>query len=145
MSTRQTNPQSPTASETRNFGLLLLLASPIAGMVWTGLIYLIHDEWRFAIFYYFLTIGGTIALLCVSFPKALRPFHRFWLWGTKCLETAITYLLLSLFYYLVLTPVALCLRLFGHRPFAKKGDGETDSYWEPVNEEPKPEHYYRQY
>jgi len=145
MSSLNGKSQSPNLSETRKFGYVLLLASPITGMIWAGLIYLIQKEWKFAIFYYFLIIGGTIALLCVSFPKTLQPFHRFWLWGTKCLETAVSSLLLTLFYYLVLTPVALCLRLFGHRPFIKKGNRETDTYWEPVNEEPEPERYYRQY
>jgi hypothetical protein len=137
--------QSPSLSETRKFGFILIVGSLIAGSVWTGLIYLLRDEWKIVILYYFLAIGGSIALLCIAFPKPLQPFHRGWLWVTKFLERVATYALLTTFYYLILTPAALCLRLFGHKPFIKRGNKDSDSYWEPVKAEPKSERYYRQY
>lgn len=145
MTTFKEKSQSPTLSETRRFGFLLFAGSLIAGSLWTGLIYLLRDEWKIVILYSFLAIGGSLALLCVAFPKPLQPFHRCWLSVTKFLETVVTYTLLTTFYYLILTPVALCLRLFGHKPFIKKGNKDSDSYWEPANTEPKPERYYRQY
>lgn len=131
--------------ETRKFGLILLAGSLVAGSIWTGLFYLFQGKWNLQILYYFLCIGGGIGLLCVLLPKPLQPFHRSWLRATQWMEIAVTWTLLTAFYYLILTPVALCLRLCGHRAFIKKGSSDTDSYWEPVQSEPKPEHYYRQY
>ena len=138
-------PQNLSLSETRTFGFMLLAGSLVAGSLWTGLIYLLRDTWNIAILFYFLGIGGGIALLCILLPKPLQPFHRAWLTGTRWMEIAVTTLLLTVFYYFILFPVALCLRLFGHRSFIKKGSHETESYWEPVESEPKPEDYYRQY
>ncbi len=145
MSAHNAKSQSPNLSDTRKFGYVLAGSALVAGSIWTGLIYLLRREWKLEILFYFLAIGGNLCLLCLVLPGQLQPFHRGWLHVTKFLERAITFILLATFFYFILTPVALCLRLFGHEPFIKRGDKSTSSYWEPVKTAPKVERYYRQY
>lgn len=145
MSTHNAEPQSPNLSETRKFGYVLAGSALVAGSVWTGLIYLLREEWKLEILFYFLAIGGSLSSLCIALPGQLQPFHRGWLHVTKFLERAITFVLLATFFYFILTPVSLCLRLFGHKPFTRRGNKATSSYWEPVKTAPKLERYYRQY
>ena len=49
-----------------------------------------------------------------------------------------TKIILGLIFYLVFTPVALFLKLFGRDPMDRKWKEETGaSYWKPSNKQPR--------
>lgn len=47
---------------------------------------------------------------------------------------------LGLIFFLILTPVAVVLRLFKFDPLRLKKEPELETYWLPVNEEFRPEY-----
>jgi hypothetical protein len=70
------------------------------------------------------------------FPSQLSPIYSRWLKVAHILRRIITTLILTLAYYIVITPTAIIKRFFGGRPILVKPDKEASSYWvnrtEPV-------------
>jgi hypothetical protein len=77
-----------------------------------------------------------VGLGFVLFPSQLRPLYIFWNRTASFLGRILTTSILTLTYYLVMTPFAMIKRLFGGRPLPIKPDKEASSYWvtriEPV-------------
>ena len=77
-----------------------------------------------------LASASVLVLACtfVAFPLWLRLF-RLWMKLAEALSWVMTRVLLSVFFYVVLTPIALLMRLLGKAPLdlAWK-DGKT-TYW----------------
>lgn len=75
---------------------------------------------------------GLLSLLGFGFiliPSRLRPVYAAWLKIAHFVGRVFTTLLLSLAYYLVITPSALLKRVFGGRPLPVKPDKGALSYW----------------
>lgn len=82
---------------------------------------------------------GFLSILGLGFiivPSLMRPVYTAWLKIAHFIGRIITVLMLTLAYYLVITPSALIKRLFGGRPLPVKPDKNVSSYWvardEPV-------------
>lgn len=69
------------------------------------------------------------AALAAIRPMFLRPVYKIWMPAALFLGKANTFLLLSLFYYLIITPYALLLRLCGTRMLDLSFENR-DSYWQ---------------
>ena len=81
---------------------------------------------------------GFLSMLGFSFivaPSKLRPIYRTWLRIAHFLGRVVTTVILTLAYYLVITPAALVKRLFGGSPLPFKPDKDCPSYW-VTREEP---------
>lgn len=82
---------------------------------------------------------GSLSILGCGFiviPSRLKPVYAGWLKIAHFLGTIVTILMLTLAYYLVITPSALIKRIFGGRPLPVMPDKKASSYWvdrtEPV-------------
>ena len=82
---------------------------------------------------------GFLSLMGLGFilsPSGLRPLYSGWMKIAHLIGRIVTTLMLTLAYYLVITPSALIKRVFGGRPLPLKPDKEVSSYWvartEPV-------------
>ena len=79
-------------------------------------------------FYFF----GVLSLLGMGFillPSLLRPVYDAWLRIAHLIGRTVTIIMLTLAYYLVITPSALIKRIFGGRPLPTRPDRELPSYW----------------
>ena len=83
----------------------------------------------------FLSILG---LGFILFPTQLRPVYNAWLKIAHFIGKIVTTLILTLMYYLVITPAALIKRLFGGRPLPVRPDGKVMSYWVTRTEPAQP-------
>ena len=75
---------------------------------------------------------GSLSILGLGFiliPKQLEPVYVSWLKIAHLLGRIITTLILTLAYYLVITPSGLIKRLFGGRPIPMKPNKKAPSYW----------------
>jgi hypothetical protein len=78
--------------------------------------------------WFVLAILLLIALALLR-PRLLRPLHTGWMALALTLGALVSRLLLTLFYYLVVTPIALILRLIGKDSLQRKIKKEGASYW----------------
>jgi hypothetical protein len=84
---------------------------------------------------------GFLSILGLGFiliPAHFQPVHAAWLKVAHFVGRIITTLILTMAYYLVITPAALIKRLFGGRPLPVKPDKEALSYWVDRTEPAQP-------
>lgn len=108
-------------TEVRKFGLLFGLLGAIAGayLVWKG-----NALWPWA-----FAAGAAFALSGLFAPDVLRPVYAGWMKLAFVLAWVNTRVLLGLFFYLVMTPIGVLLRLFGKDLLDEGIDRSAKSYW----------------
>jgi hypothetical protein len=91
-----------------------------------------------------LIVAALFALTALLTPATLAPVYRLWMRLAEVLGWINTRILLIIIFYLVVTPVALVMRLFGHKPLEARGrDG---SHWtEPPRNSYGDRHYEKQF
>jgi len=75
---------------------------------------------------------GFLSIIGIGFilmPRRLKRVYATWLTLAHFLGTIVTALVLTLAYYLVITPSALIKRLFSGRPLPVEPDRKASSYW----------------
>ena len=79
----------------------------------------------------FWLIATAAVLLAVGlpFPKLLKPLHSGWMAFALAIGWIMSRILLTFFFFLVLTPMGLLLRIFGKDLLQQKLEPERKSYW----------------
>ncbi len=79
---------------------------------------------------YFLAGGLTLAAAGLLFPSALKPLQKAWMTLAVLMGFVMTRLLLSVLFFLIVTPIGLIARLCGKKFMEMRFRDETaDSYW----------------
>ena len=109
----------------RSFGLTigsvcLLAAAGIA---------VLSTTWRAA--WILGIVGFSLVALGLLTPRVLRPIHYPWMALAIVLGYLMTNVLLTIVFFLVVTPTGLLMRLFGRDPMQRNLDRSTETYWIP--------------
>jgi len=87
---------------------------------------------------YLLAPAAPLLMLGLVFPRSLRAVYIGWMALAFTLGLVVSKVLLTLFFYLVITPIGLLARLVGKDFLSQKLDRNAASYWLPRNlAEPK--------
>lgn len=81
------------------------------------------------IFYYFAGGGVLLILLGWIAPVMLLPLQKGWMTLAVVLGFFMTRIILSILYYLIITPIGLTAKLFGKDFLDRKIEKEKKSYW----------------
>ena len=84
---------------------------------------------------YFLTIGGVLVVSAYTFPKILLPIQKLWMALAVVLGFIMTRIILSILFYLVITPINFISKLFKKDFLSLKIEKEKKSYWNLRSEE----------
>jgi hypothetical protein len=116
-----------TKKELRKFGFVMTLPLAIIGgiLLWRG---------RTAA-PYFLSIAAFFLLSGLFLPSILRPIEWVWMKIAEIISAVMTRVILTLTFYLVITPVGLIMRIFGKDLLQMKFKSKRDSYWVPVEKD----------
>ncbi len=119
--------EKKSRAELRKFGLTMAVPlTLLGGLAWwrgSGL-----AEW----------LWGAAAVFAVTgllVPGILGPVERAWMRFALILSAIMTRVLLTLSFFLVITPFGWLLRLMGKDLLEIRIDRERDSYWSPVEED----------
>ncbi len=74
-------------------------------------------------------LGAALIVLGLTVPLILKPVYRVWMALAVVLGFVMTRVILTLVYYLVMTPIGLIMRLLGKDPLHRKPDPKAASYW----------------
>lgn len=85
--------------------------------------------------YIFLGAATTLLALAVIAPGALAPVERTWMKVAGWMSVVMTYIILTLTFFLVITPVGWIVRHLGHSGITFRPDPNRTTYWEPVEPE----------
>jgi hypothetical protein len=83
-----------------------------------------------------LGLMAVLAGLGLVFPQGLRHPYRWWMALGHALGFINTRILLSLVFYLLVTPMGFVMRLFGRDPMRRRFDAGAKSY--RIGREPRP-------
>ncbi|HWW74677.1 MAG TPA: SxtJ family membrane protein [Pyrinomonadaceae bacterium] len=76
----------------------------------------------------FGSVGAALVVIGLFVPPAARGFHRAWMRFAAALGHVNSRVLLTLMYYLAVTPYGFVSRLAGRDPLRRRGPG-GESYW----------------
>ena len=78
-------------------------------------------------------VAAPISLgLALIFPGVLLPLNLLWTRLAGGVSQITNFVLLSTFFFLVIMPVGLVMRIFGADLLQRRRDPAADSYWSPL-------------
>jgi hypothetical protein len=135
----------PSREELRRFGFMLAAGMPVSALLWFGLLRYATGAWHWAVPAAILAAGGGLGVLIAAVPVIGGPFYRAWYFLVCCIDTIIASTLLSVMYYLVLSPIALALRAAGRKPLRTRPERHRATYWEKAERPHEAARYFRQF
>ena len=122
----------------RKFGLL------VGGVVMLiGLVLLLRHKSNNP---YFLWPGAVLIIFGAAWPRALKYPYLAWMTMAFVFGFVMSHVILTLFFFLLVTPIGLLARLFGKDFLNQKLDRQATTYWIPREAKTKmPESYERQF
>ena len=118
-----------TKAQLRSFGFIIggiFLFIGLWPMVWRG-----ADVRVWAV-----VVAALLLVPALIVPAALRPVHTVWMAVGEWLGWINTRIILGLAFYIVVTPIGLVLRLFGHDPMRRRFEPQAASYRVPKEARP---------
>jgi hypothetical protein len=91
------------------------------------------------------TVGVVLCAVLWTLPRLARSVYIGWMTAVSPIGWTITGFLLGLVFYLVLTPLGLIMRLFGHDPMQRRIDESVQSYWVRRSENRSYRRYFQQF
>ncbi len=116
-----------TPAELRRFGLALGAGLSVLGSI------LFWREKSAAP--WILGVAATLLLFAILSPRVLGPLEKVFARVARVVTAALTYLVLTLTFLLVITPIGLVMRLLGKDPLALKPAPDQPSFWVKVEPE----------
>lgn len=117
--------------EQRKFGVVMAVAIAILGLI----------RWAFHGFAgfptYFFGVAAVFLALGLVWPPALKPVFIAWIKFAEVLNFLVTRLFLAVVFYGMITPVRICIRLFGEDPLKRAWRKPDASYWEAPDRQPE--------
>ena len=107
--------------ELRKFGITVGIVLGLLG----GLFFWREKEYYF----YFLIFSAALLFLGTVVPILLKPIHKVWMILALLLGWVMTRMILSVLFYLVVTPIGLLAKLFGKDRLDLAFDKSAESYW----------------
>ena len=113
-----------SAAELRKFGFVMTAAwSLIGALLW----------WRGkAAASWFLGLAAVFLVPALLYPLALAPVERAWMKVAELISAVMTRVVLTLTFFLIITPLAVIRRLMGHDTLGLRPDRAALTYWVPV-------------
>ena len=138
----------PSRRELRQFGAIACGAFLLlGGLVWVrgGLLGLEFGALTRPIGVGLGALGLLSGLLGWVAPAANRPLYVGLLVVTYPIGFVLSYLILGILFYGVITPIGLLLRALGHDPMQRRFEPERSTYWSEVKRRRSQESYFRQF
>lgn len=81
------------------------------------------------LFIVFLSLSVLFLVSALIVPQILKPFNKVWMILAILLGWFMTRVILSVLFYLILTPIGIIGRLFGKKFLDLKINRQSESYW----------------
>ena len=91
------------------------------------------------------TVGAVVALLGFSIPRAIRPVFIALMVINYPIGWVVTHIVMAVIFYLVVTPLAVIMKLSGRDPMERRFEPSAKTYWKPRPTETDSSRYFRQF
>ena len=79
---------------------------------------------------YFAIIGAVLISTGLIYPEILKPLNKVWMGFAIVLGFIMSRVILTIFFYTILTPISLLAKLFRKKFMVLKYDKSAETYWE---------------
>ena len=134
---------NPDVRARRKFAVSLIIGFPAIAAVFLLGGFLVKHAWK-PFFLWLGLIGLAVGIILWLLPQIARPFYLAWYSVACCLGFVMGNLLFAVFFYLVVTPLGLALRLRRNPALTKGFDKSRKSYWRDAEKPVDLKRYYRQ-
>ena len=134
---------NPDVRARKKFAVSLIIGFPVIAIVFALVTFCAKHAWK----PFFLWLGGiglAAGVVLWLVPQIAKPFYLAWYFLACCMGIVIGNALFALFFYLVFTPLGLCLRLRRNQGITKSFDKSRKSYWRDAEKPVDLKRYYRQ-
>jgi hypothetical protein len=140
---------NPDASKLRQFGFIALVAFGLIGgyVLWRGGLFgFDFGAAARPVAYILIGLGALSGLLSLMAPRANRPLYVGLVVLTYPIGFVVSYVIMGVLFYLVITPVGLVFRLLRRDSLTRRIDRDAPTYWvaRPEGELAK-ERYFKQF
>jgi hypothetical protein len=134
----------PGRAERRKFACSVLIGFPVLAGVFAVLALLRHTPPGVGLLWLAAGGAGAGAIFWVV-PQIARPFYLAWYFAACCIGIVVSNALLIAFYYLVITPAGLLMRVLGRDPLQRRRDPASATYWRDAEKDVASQRYFRQF
>ncbi len=115
-----------TRKELRQFGLLF-------GVIFTGIgLYQLYNDTAETARLVWWILGALFVIAGYAAPTALKPIHTVWMKFAFVLGWVNTRIIITLIFFLVVTPIGLIMRILKSDLLAEKINKNTETYWDDI-------------
>lgn len=119
-------PSQPTRKQFRDFGLMF-------GVVLTGIgLYQLYNDTAETARYVLWMLGGVFFITGLATPMVLKPIYTVWMKFAFALGWVNTRIIITLIFFLVVTPIGLIMRILKRDLLAEKINKNTETYWDDI-------------
>jgi len=90
-------------------------------------------------------LAAVFIVLALVAPNSLKSFEKFWMALGEKINKFVTPVILTITYYVLITPLGLLLKLMGKDILSLKIDKTRTTYWEEVDQAGSASRYYTPY
>lgn len=135
----------PDEPAIRQFGRILLIGCPLTALAWYCLVRWAYGEWILAVPIWITGIGWAIGTLAFISRALALPFYLVWFFLVAVIDTVVTNTLFISLFYLVISPIALLMKLLGRDFLTRRIEPERETYFLDAPKAKGPESYYNQF
>ena len=131
--------REPSTRELRQFAGIWL---PLFCLVIGWIIQTLTETWTPA--FYLWGVCAVVSVAGLVEPRIIKPVFVGLMYAVFPIGFVLSYVILAIVYYLVLTPVGLIMRVVGYDPMDRKLEPDADTYWIKRDAAPDASRYFRQ-
>lgn len=131
---------SPSQKQLKDFGLIGFIMCLIIGLLLFGL-----GKIPAIGFVIFGLAGIVLFILSRISATLIKPIYLGMIVATYPIGWVVSHVMMALFYYGIITPVALFFRILNRDPLCRKYEPEAESYWMPYKKKRPAKDYFRQF
>jgi hypothetical protein len=130
----------PSQKQLKDFGFISLVMCFVIGLALFGL-----DKIPAIGFMIFCLVGVALYVLSRISVALIKPIYLGMILLTYPIGWVVSHLMMALFYYGIITPVALLFRLLNRDPLCRRYEPDADTYWIPCKKKRPAKDYFRQF
>ncbi len=130
----------PSKKQLRDFGLIGLCMCSVIGLLLLGLGKIPPKG-----LVIFFLIGLVMFVLSRVSAALIKPLYLAMVILTFPVGWIISHLVMALFFYVVVTPIAVLFKIIGRDELCRKFDPQADTYWIPYKHKRSAKDYFHQF
>ena len=92
-----------------------------------------------------MSVSSVIAVVGLIKPRWTAPLYAGWMLAAFPIGWVMSYVVASVVYFAVVTPIGLIARVAGRDAMGRRFDPNATTYWRETPEVDEPKRYYRQF